>query len=323
MDNVTHSLAGWALAETGLKRRTRKGLAALVLAANMPDIDVFTGWVPWIPLATHRGFTHGLLGGVVLMPPLLAALLWLLDRWQASRGASFKSGLPMHFGWLLALSYLGALTHPLLDWQNTYAVQLMSPWNARWYHNDALFIIDPWIWIVWGAAIWLARRRWSRGLARPGVPAIAGVAAAVAYIALNGAISQLARKAPAQGAGAAAPASVYASPPPLAFWRREVVWRERGMIGRGRYDPLVNFGALAQTDPPEPDNLSDPLVRRAMHASPEVERFLRWSTMTTAQVEREPCQAFVTFGDARFSDPRTRGGFTHVARVPIERPGCR
>lgn len=47
MDNLTHSLAGWALAETGLKRRTRKGLAALVLAANMPDIDVFFGWVPW------------------------------------------------------------------------------------------------------------------------------------------------------------------------------------------------------------------------------------------------------------------------------------
>ena len=72
MDNLTHSLAGWALGQTGLKPQTRKGLAALILGANMPDIDVFFGWVPWAPLATHRGFTHGLVGGVLLMPPLLA-----------------------------------------------------------------------------------------------------------------------------------------------------------------------------------------------------------------------------------------------------------
>ena len=67
MDNLTHSLAGWALGQTGLKRRTRKGLAALILGANMPDIDVFFGNAPWDPLAIHRGFTHGFVGGVLLM----------------------------------------------------------------------------------------------------------------------------------------------------------------------------------------------------------------------------------------------------------------
>ena len=50
----------------------------------MPDIDVFFGWVGWAPLAMHRGFTHGLVGGVLVMPPLLAGLLWLLDRWQVA-----------------------------------------------------------------------------------------------------------------------------------------------------------------------------------------------------------------------------------------------
>ena len=97
----------------------------------MPDIDVFFGWVPWAPLATHRGFTHGLVGGVLLMPPLLAGLLWLLDRWQVRRGAAFGSGLPMRFGWLVALSYIGAISHPLLDLQTTYAVQLFSPFSDR------------------------------------------------------------------------------------------------------------------------------------------------------------------------------------------------
>ena len=90
MDNLTHSLAGWALGQAGLKTRTRKGLAALILGANMPDIDVFLGNAPWDPLAIHRGFTHGLPGGVLVMPPILAVLLWLLDRWQLSRGAEWK-----------------------------------------------------------------------------------------------------------------------------------------------------------------------------------------------------------------------------------------
>ena len=89
MDNVTHSLAGWALGQAGLKAHSRKGLAALILGANMPDIDVFFDAVPWAPLAMHRGFTRGLVGGVLLMPPLLAGLLWLFDRWQVERGAAF------------------------------------------------------------------------------------------------------------------------------------------------------------------------------------------------------------------------------------------
>ena len=57
----------------------------------MPDIDVFLGWVPWTPLATHRGFTHGLVGGVLVMPPILAGLLWLLDRWQVAAGSASKA----------------------------------------------------------------------------------------------------------------------------------------------------------------------------------------------------------------------------------------
>jgi len=61
MDNLTHSLVGWVLGEAGLKERTRKGLAALILGASAPDIDVFFGWVPWEPLATHRGITHSLI----------------------------------------------------------------------------------------------------------------------------------------------------------------------------------------------------------------------------------------------------------------------
>ncbi|MET1756555.1 metal-dependent hydrolase [Novosphingobium sp. RD2P27] len=304
MDNLTHSLAGWALAETGLKRRTRKGLAACILGANMPDIDVFFGWVPWVSLATHRGFTHGLVGGVLLMPPILAALLYLLDRVQVARGAQFRSGLPMHFGWLVALCYLGAISHPVLDWQNTYAVQLLAPLSTRWYHNDALFIVDPWILVTLALGIWLARKRGSQNRVR--WPAVIALTCVGAYIALNGAISQLARSAPVRGAPYAQPDAVYASPDPVAFWRRTVVWRENGMIARGRFNPLRQLTQLLSHTTPEPDGLDDPIVRRAMKAGPEIADFLRWSTMTTARVKRDGCNATVTFGDARY--PSSIGG---------------
>src|SRR5437016_4470710 len=159
MDNLTHSLAGWALGQAGLKSKTRKGLAALILGANMPDLDVFLGNAPWDPLSIHRGFTHGLVGGILVMPPVLASLLWLLDRWQLSREATFKSGLPMRVGWLILLCYLGALTHPFLDLLTTYSVQLFSPLSNAWYHSDALFIIDVWVWLLLAIAIGVSKRR--------------------------------------------------------------------------------------------------------------------------------------------------------------------
>lgn len=319
MDNLTHSLVGWALAETGLKRRTRKGLGACVLAANMPDIDVFFGWAPWAPLAMHRGFTHGLVGGVLLMPPLLAGLLWLLDRWQIGRGAIFKSGLPMRFGWLVALCYLGAITHPLLDMQNTYAVQLMSPMSTRWFHTDGLFIISPWLLAMLGAGIWLARRRWRSGRPRAGRPAQTALAGAAAFIALNIGISALARTAIPNQAGAD---RIFASPEPLLFWRRDLVWRSHGRIGEGHYDPLHHGSGLTDVAPSRSDNIDDPLARKAVAASPVVADFLDWSQMPFARIERRACKATVTFGDARFTEPRMAGSFTHLVEVPTGGPGC-
>ncbi|PNU02848.1 metal-dependent hydrolase [Novosphingobium guangzhouense] len=314
MDNLTHSLVGWVLAETGLKRRTRKGLAACVLAANMPDIDVFFGWAPWAPLAMHRGFTHGLVGGVLLMPPVLAGLLWLLDRWQASRGATFGSGLPMRFGWLLALCYLGALTHPLLDLQNVYAVQLLSPSSGRWFHTDGLFIVSPWLLAIMGLGLWLARRWRST---RPAIAALAGV---VGFIAINIGISAAAWDAPLQTDPAFAPDRIFASPEPLLFWRRDMIWRQAGRISYGRYDPFRHGGRLVSADPPVPDNMADPLVRKAAVATPEAIKFLAWSQLPMARIERKGCGAVVTFGDARFTGPRLSRNFNVSVKVPGDCP---
>lgn len=316
MDNLTHSLVGWALAETGLKRRTRKGVAACVLAANMPDIDVFFGWVPWAPLAMHRGFTHGLVGGVLILPPVLALLLVALDRWQHRRKAPPADAPPLRYGWLALLCWLGALTHPLLDMQNTYAVQLLSPASTRWFHADGLFIVSPWLLAVLGAGLWRARRH---GSARAAQLAVAGT---IAFIALNIGISALAWQAPGRDAPYARPDRVFASPEPLAFWRREVVWRENGMIGRGVYDPLRAPLRLLSFGPVQADGMDDPLIPRAVAASPRIAHFLEWSQLPVAQVARKGCNATVTFGDARFGSAMARGAFIHVVTVPDDGPRC-
>ena len=300
MDNLTHSLTGWALGQAGLKSKSRKGLAALILGANMPDIDVFFGNAPWDPLAIHRGFTHGLVGGIVVMPPILAGLLWLLDRWQLSRGKAFKSGLPMRVPWLIALCYLGALTHPLLDMLTTYSVQLFSPFSNRWYHSDGLFIIDVWLWLLLAIAIGVSKRREQHGREWRRVPQVA-IGVILAYIGVNLLITQRANAAVHQWAGDRQVEALFASPPPVEFWKRGLVWREGHCYRRSRYDPASGLSAVTDC---QPTNMDDPLVREAIRRDPSLQKFLNWSILPQADVVREGCTARIAIGDARYGEGR-------------------
>jgi inner membrane protein len=316
VDNLTHSLAGWALGQAGLKTKTRKGLAALILSANMPDIDVFFGNAPWDPLAIHRGFTHGLVGGVLVMPPMLAGLLWLLDRWQLGRGVEFKSGLPMHFGWLVALSYLGAITHPFLDLLTTYSVQLYSPFSGAWYHADGLFIIDVWIWLVLAIAIGISKRREQHGKEWRRLPQ-AAIGIVLTYIGLNLVISERADAAVRTFNPQAQ--AIFASPPPGVFWRRDLVWREDGCYRRGSYNPLAGgFGPVSQC---EPSNMSDPRVREAIRGDPRLQKFLKWSILPQADVIADRCSIHVSIGDARYGEGR-RSRLARQSVLPTHAPGC-
>jgi inner membrane protein len=322
MDNITHSLVGWTLGQTGLKRKSRKGLAALILGANAPDIDVFLGWVPWTPLATHRGFAHSFFGGVLILPPMLAGLLWLLDRWQVRRGAEFKSGLPMRFGWLLALSYIGCLTHPLLDWQTSYAIQLFTPFDKHWYHNDSLFIVDPWIWLGLGFAIWLSRRREKAGQAGWRKPAITAAAALLFYIGANGALTAHAVAVPVKSAPHARPDVMIASPPPVLFWRRNLIWRQDHTIWRGEFEPFVSWNALTHYSGPVSDGMTDPLARRALRSAPGLAHFRRWSILPMAWITRGRCAVRIDYQDARFGSRPGARMLGESVTLPTGATGC-
>lgn len=311
-------MAGWVLGQAGLKTRTRKGLAALILGANMPDIDVFFGNAPWDPLAIHRGFTHGLVGGVLVMPPILAGLLWLLDRWQISHDKQFRSGLPMRFKWLVALSYLGAITHPLLDMLTTYSVQLLSPFSNLWFHADGLFIIDLWLWLLLAISIGISKRHEQKGREWKRLPQVA-IGIMLAYIAANLLVTSRADAAVRHTSGGAQSEAIFASPPPVFFWRRDLVWREGDCYRRSQYDPLGHgFGPATEC---QATNMDNPLVREAVRRDARLQKFLKWSILPQADVVDQGCTAKIFIGDARYGQGR-RSRLARESVVPTGRSGC-
>lgn len=153
MDPLAHTLTGANLAATRLGGKTRFAAAALVVGANAPDIDAVLYLIDNHDLALgfRRGWTHGVLA-VVVLPLVLTALLLLLDR---LRPHPERSTDPK---WLLLLSSIAVLTHPVLDWLNTYGMRWLMPFRPDWFYGDAVNIADPWIWLILGAG-WLLGRR--------------------------------------------------------------------------------------------------------------------------------------------------------------------
>lgn len=157
MDPIAHTLTGAALAATGMRRATPLATAALLVGTNLPDIDALTMFAgDYLALAHRRGWSHGVLAWAVL-PLVLTGGLLLWDRLVRRRRDTAID--PARAGPLLLLSTLAVFTHPALDWLNNYGIRLLMPFDGRWFYGDALFIIDPWLWLILGGLAFLI---WSR-----------------------------------------------------------------------------------------------------------------------------------------------------------------
>ena len=163
MDPLCHTLTGTALAGIGLRRLSPLATAALVLGANVPDVDAFIYGVAdeYTALAFRRGITHGL-PALVVWPVVVAGVLLAWDRWVRRRRA--PTSQPARAAPLLLVSAIAVLTHPVLDWLNTYGMRWWMPLDGRWSYGDAVFIVDPWLWLGLGAASFLAWCWRPRGL---------------------------------------------------------------------------------------------------------------------------------------------------------------
>lgn len=294
MDNLTHSLFGALIGQAGLKRKTGLAMPALIIGANLPDVDAACFiWLEGVEhLAFRRGITHGPIAWV-LLPLLLAAVLWLWDRLQAGRWKRPEGRLPVRFGWLYALSFLATLTHPALDWLNVYGVRLLEPFSSQWFYGDVLFIIDIWLWALMAFATWFSLRRERRG-GEWKRPARIALSAVLGYIGMNAAVSgSVERQAGESPTGAS---TIIGSPVPFNPFSRE-----RITGGNGLYS--IDGMALPGI-PLDRCDLAGLAAR-----DDQVAAFLFWSR--TPFIEPGEDEVY-RLRDARYYDPRARDRFTVI-----------
>ncbi len=307
MDPVCHTLVGATLAETGLKRRTALGTPTLLIAANLPDIDVLAyAWGAPTALWFRRGVTHGVIAWFVL-PLALTAAVVLWDR-LIRRG-----NVPAAPNQILVLASIGLATHPLLDFLNVYGIRLLMPFSDRWFYGDTLFIIDPWVWTVLGIGVIAARRRprdpsspsrrskWSAHMA---------LAVVAGYAVVMGASSLAARRVVSSELDGEA-SRIMVAPRPVNPFARRIVAEVDGMYfggelsWPGRLRPSLQPLGLGR----EPDVRTVAATR-----GPEVRKFLSWARFPYF-VPGEAGAPSVVVGDARYTlEPR--GSWASV-QVPL------
>jgi inner membrane protein len=136
LDNLTHTAVGLFLSRAGLKKFTPLATPILLIAANVPEIDVVTaagGALNYLHF--HRHITHS-----IVAMPVMALLPVAIVRLVARK--------PVRWLGALAAAFVGVASHLLLDWTNVYGIRLLLPFSTRWLRLDLTHVFDLWIWAV-------------------------------------------------------------------------------------------------------------------------------------------------------------------------------
>lgn len=172
MDNLTHSLIGIVAGDTvarstrastgGLTADTRRAFLVTVgvIGGNLPDSDLIVSYSGFTRdklayLLQHRGYTHTILGCVILALLLYggAELVAKLRRLTLSRADRVV---------LLGMALFGTLLHLGMDSLNSYGVHPFWPFNNAWFYGDSVFIIEPLYWVATAPMFFLLRTIWAR-----------------------------------------------------------------------------------------------------------------------------------------------------------------
>jgi membrane-bound metal-dependent hydrolase YbcI (DUF457 family) len=224
LDNITHTLVGLTLSRTPLERAGRGTTAALIVASNIPDIDVVMalsgGRAAY--LADHRAFTHSIFGTVVLaLASAGLALAW--QRRRDRQDAETARSAPASFAALAGVSLVGTICHVLLDLATPYGTRLFSPVSSIWYSTDWMPIIDIYLLaiLLGGTLAFLVRPERRRAIA-------AGIiVASLGYYAVRATARQAAlREAGAELAAGGIQACTPDADPARASWLELRRWPE-------------------------------------------------------------------------------------------------
>src|SRR5215218_5539787 len=96
-----------ALGRAGLNRRTALATSTLVIANNLPDVDVAVFATNTLAMSFRRGWTHGVLAQLTL-PIALTGAMVVYDRYFRKKTSPDDRVQP---GQLLLLSYVGVWLH--------------------------------------------------------------------------------------------------------------------------------------------------------------------------------------------------------------------
>jgi inner membrane protein len=188
MDNLTHTLIGLIAGESvgratrarepGLAPDVRRGLfvAIAAIGGNLPDLDLLYSY-RGVPHDTqrklsyvleHRGYTHTVLGCLVLTLLLYAGAEWWLRyrRLAVTRRDRLE---------LLGMSMFGTFLHLGMDFLNSYGVHPFWPVQNGWYYGDSVFIVEPLYWAAAAPLIFTVRSTVMRVVV--GLALLAGLAA--------------------------------------------------------------------------------------------------------------------------------------------------
>ena len=132
MDPLTHVIVGAAVAVIGGAEVSIADpvLIAVVLGAVSPDLDiVYQYWGHYAYLKHHRGFSHSI-PGLLGFAGIIGLIMTLVFP---------QTGFWTFFLW----SFIGALSHSLMDLLNSYGVMLFYPFSKKKYTLNLLMITDP------------------------------------------------------------------------------------------------------------------------------------------------------------------------------------
>jgi inner membrane protein len=178
--------------------------------------------------------------------------------------------------------------HVFMDFLNSYGVRLLMPFSERWFYGDALYIVDPILYVLFGGALVLGRRK-AGSLADPTRIARRGLALAAAYMLVMLASNTWARvevRAGLTRAGRPAETRFMVTPVFGNPVRREVLVDvgmryEKGFLW---FEPLPHFRPAGYG---VDVNAQHPRARQAA-ATPVGQAYLRWSRFPFFVVQPRP-----------------------------------
>jgi inner membrane protein len=246
---------------------------------------------------------------LALWPFVLAGGMVLLDRGRRRfrRWSTAPTPSPRA---LLLLAAVSVLSHPILDSLNTYGVRWLMPFSGRWFYGDALFIVDPWLWLTLGTGVLLSRRRAG--------PARVALACGALYAVVVAASGIAARRVTARELSRAGdyPGRLMLSPMPVTPLVRSVVAArdDAYLVGRFRWLERPELAPESLRAFPRGDREHPAVV--AASATELGRRFLTWARFPAFRVEPAGRgHVLVHIMDLRYAD-RPGVGFGAVS-IPV------